>query len=167
MPKSEPPFMRFLRSHVVCPDTNCWLWEGATYANGYGWIKCFGKVVSAHRLAYELYKGPIPAGAQILHSCDIKRCVNPDHLRAGTHAENMAEASDRGRMPSGPDHHMYGVKNPRPKQANRCMVLGVAFDSQKEAERHFGLGSGTVRYWIKNNPSKAWLISGDKNVICK
>lgn len=117
----------------------------------------------AHRLSYELHKGPIPDGLQILHSCDVKNCINPDHLRVGTHSENMAEAADRGRMRSGPLHPHYGRRNPRPKQANPVRVLGSEFESQKAAERALWLGSGTVRYWIKFHPNKATsLREGEK-----
>jgi len=158
MARAEPPFMRFLKGYCVCPDTGCWMWEGTTYKNGYGWIKAFGKVVSVHRFSYELHKGPIPEGMHILHSCDVRRCVNPDHLRAGTHKENMAEAADRGRMRSGSSHPRFGKKTTRPSQANRVLVLGVEYESQKSAERALGLGSGTVRYWIKNSPEKAVLV---------
>ena len=158
MARAEPPFMRFLKGYCVSPDTGCWLWEGTTYSNGYGWIKAFGKVVSVHRFSYELHKGPIPEGMEIMHSCDIRHCVNPDHLRAGTHQENMTEAAERGRMPVGPDHHMFGKSNPRPNQANRVLVLGKEYDSQKSAERALSLGSGTVRYWLKNRPDKATYL---------
>ena len=51
----------------------------------------------AHRVSYELFKGPIPAGLHILHRCDTPACVNPAHLRAGTVKENMAEREARGR----------------------------------------------------------------------
>lgn len=164
MVAKEAPFMRFLKSYTVCPDTGCWLWEGSKYSNGYGWIKVFGRVVSAHRFSHELHNGPIEEGEHILHSCDVKHCVNPDHLRAGTHQENMSEAAARGRMRSGKSHPMYGKKNPRENQSNVVMVLGQEYESQKAAERSLGLGSGTVRYWIKNNPNKAKIIKkGSKN----
>lgn len=159
MAAAEPPFLRFLKGYTVSPDTGCWLWEGSKHQNGYGWIKAFGNVVLVHRFSYELHKGPIPAGLEILHSCDVKHCVNPDHLRAGTHAENMAEAAERGLMPQGEEHPGHGVSNPRPSQSNRVLVLGKEYESQKAAERALGLGSGTVRYWINNAPHKAQIIS--------
>lgn len=130
------------------------MWDGHTYPNGYGCLKVFGKTVSAHRFSYELHKGPIPDGMEILHSCDVRRCVNPDHLRVGTHAANMAEAADRGRMRSGSDHPLYGVTQLRPKQSKPVHVLGKDYRSMKEAERQLGLGSGTVRFWINNHPKK-------------
>lgn len=159
MPAKEPPFIRFMKLYDVCDESGCWLWTGTVSPNGYGWLKAFGKVVSAHKFAYELYNGKIPRGRHVLHSCDVKTCVNPDHLRAGTHAENMAEASVRGLMASGDRHYLSGVRNPRPNQANRVLVLGKEYESQKAAERALGLGSGTVRYWIKTKPAKAKIIS--------
>ena len=163
MPAPIPPFKRLLSGYDQCPETGCWVWTGYLYANGYGGIKAFGKMVLAHRLSYELHKGPIPEGREILHSCDNKACINPAHLSVGTHAQNMADAADRGLMRSGEKHPMYGVKNPRPKQANRVVVLGKEYESQKAAERALGLGSGTVRYWLKHNPYRAQLIKEDKN----
>lgn len=165
MPAPEPPFIRFLKGYTVCPDTGCWLWEGAKYGNGYGWIKSFGRIVSAHRFSYELHKGPIPDGMHILHSCDVKHCVNPDHLRTGTHAENMVEAGERGRMRSGSSHPHFGKRQKRPKQAKPVRVLGKDYESIRSAERELGLGQGTVRYWLGNIPYRAQLIAkGAQNV---
>lgn len=153
-----PPFKRFHEQFEVA-ENGCWNWTGQTGNSGYGQIKAFGSMVSAHRFALELYKGPIPHGLCALHSCDNKLCVNPDHLRAGTKAENSHEAVERGRIRRGSASPMYGRRNPRPRQANRVRVLGVEYDSQKSAEKALGLGSGTVRYWIQNHPQKASIIS--------
>ena len=80
---------RFL-SHVVKRDDGCWTWTGVTQSNGYGIFSYGSKVTGnrlAHRVAYELWKEPIPEGAWILHTCRHK-CVNPDHLEAGTPSKN-------------------------------------------------------------------------------
>lgn len=84
-------------------DTNggCWIWSG-NWTRGYGSITKDGRQKSTHRASYEFYKGPIPSGLHILHSCDVRACVNPNHLRAGTQSENIMEAYDRNRIP--PNH---------------------------------------------------------------
>jgi hypothetical protein len=164
MPLKEPPFERFLKSRNICEKTGCWHWTGGMQKNGYGWLKVFGKNELAHRFSYSLYNGPLLLGQEIMHSCDVRHCVNPAHLKQGSHAENMADAVLRGRVRKGAAHPMYGKSNPRPKQSNKVIVLGRIYDSQKQAERHLGLGSGTVRYWLKTNSSKAQLLEkGEQN----
>lgn len=156
MPQAEAPFLRFMRSYKKNPETGCWDWTGGLMTNGYGRIKVFGKWMGAHQLAHTLYKGPIPDGLEVLHSCDNKRCVNPDHIRAGTHAENMVEARERiAWKPSS----ISPEKRKRPRQARPVMVLGQPYESMNAAERALGLGSGTVGYWIGRGNGKAKPIS--------
>lgn len=78
----------------------CWEWIAGVDGKGYGVIKVNGKGARAHRVAYELYIGPIPEGLELMHQCDNPRCVNPGHLRPGTHAQNMAEMAARKRRKS-------------------------------------------------------------------
>lgn len=70
--------------------------------NGYGQKKYRGKVVAAHRLAYALANGldVFTMSGSVLHSCDNPVCVNPKHLRLGTHVENMRDRSERDRCAS-------------------------------------------------------------------
>lgn len=75
----------------------CWLWTAYLDERGYGTFGYKGKVHYAHRVSYELTKGPIPIGLHILHSCDNPACVNPAHLRTGTHTDNMRDKVERGR----------------------------------------------------------------------
>jgi hypothetical protein len=85
-----------------CPCCDgCWHWTGMRLKGekllpyGYLWLE--GKMVRAHRLAHELFIGPIPTGLLVLHSCDRPWCVNPEHLRAGTHSDNSRDCVSRGR----------------------------------------------------------------------
>lgn len=84
-------------------DTGCWLWT-AGVRNGYGKFRYKGAAALAHRVAWELTFGPIPAGAHVLHRCDTPPCVNPDHLFLGTHADNMADRDWKGRTLHGERH---------------------------------------------------------------
>ena len=78
------------------PDV-CWLWTGST--NGrYGKVRWQGRVTAAHRLAFQLWNGPIASGLYVLHTCDRGTCINPRHLVAGTQADNMRDASRKGRL---------------------------------------------------------------------
>jgi hypothetical protein len=77
-------------------ESGCWLWMG-TKRSGYGLFNIGSKSKSAHRVAYEIFIGPIPAGLHLLHSCDTPACINPAHLRPGTVQENVDDREARRR----------------------------------------------------------------------
>lgn len=86
------------------PDDVCWLWRGGKNAAGYGMFShpALPSPMAAHRMAYTLAVGTIPDGLVICHRCDTPPCVNPKHLFAGTHAQNMKDYSEKyqsGRRP--------------------------------------------------------------------
>jgi hypothetical protein len=78
-------------------ESGCWLWIGYRQ-NGYGHITLDGRPRGAHVWSHELFKGPVPRGLFVLHSCDTPACVNPAHLRAGTAKENVHDCISRGRF---------------------------------------------------------------------
>ena len=88
---------RFEEKYMPVPESGCWLWEGAWFPNGYGSITINRKAHGAHRVSWELFRGHIPDEQQVLHHCDVKCCVNPDHLFLGTSRDNNADRAAKGR----------------------------------------------------------------------
>lgn len=100
MPSSQPqPVEPRLRAKLrINITTGCLEWTGATTRPGWhGRISINGRLVMAHRVAYELWVGPIPVGLSVLHSCDNPPCCNPAHLFLGSQRENMRDASAKRR----------------------------------------------------------------------
>ena len=82
------------KKYIIDAHTGCWNWTRAVHGGGYGGFS-YGGTVLAHRASYVIHKGPI-GDKCVLHSCDNKRCVNPDHLSLGTKGDNNREAYARG-----------------------------------------------------------------------
>jgi hypothetical protein len=104
----------------VITGDGCWEWQGSTY-KGYGRLTKDGTAASgyvwAHRLSWELAYGPIPAGLGVLHRCDNRRRVRPDHLFLGTHGDNNRD-NNRDAHAKGRGHvlpPMRGAGNPQAK----------------------------------------------------
>lgn len=87
MPAPRVPLPIRFAAKVAETET-CWLWTGAINGHGYGHIKVDGRMVYAHRVAYEMSAGPIPAGLDLDHLCRNRRCVNPEHLEPVDRATN-------------------------------------------------------------------------------
>lgn len=106
MPRGAKPFAgtlaeRLERDCIPEPNSGCLLWTTHVCTKGYGQFHWRGKFVMAHRSAWEVAHGPIPRGMHVLHNCDVPACINPAHLRLGTHADNMRDKKTRNRQPKG------------------------------------------------------------------
>lgn len=127
----------------------CWLWHGASRGVGYGAIKINGKVRDAHRVAYELTRGEIPAGLFVCHRCDVRRCVNPAHLFLGTVHENNGDMAAKGRRVSPEVQRQRALERRErgavwgqkltPEAAERIRELAAAGVSRQEIAASFGV----------------------------
>ena len=129
------------RSEAV-EATGCWVWIGGRTANGYGLITMPGERL-AHRVAYRAWKDMnLPRGLVVRHTCDNRLCVNPEHLLAGTYAENSQDMVDRGRA-------CFGEKNPRAKLTEEAVQLireihAQGNHSQRWLAKAFGVTPATI-----------------------
>ena len=119
---------RFL--YYVRKTESCWFWKGAKTGHGYGSMKVNGKMISAHRLSYELFVGPLPYGKILLHSCDNRLCVRPGHLKPGTHKDNTQDMFNKNRQGKIDfrKEQLKGAKIKKNKTMNvtlPCVVKGV------------------------------------------
>lgn len=108
-----------LQSKIV-KINNCWIWLGSKDISGYGYVGIGkGKVGRAHRISYQEFVGPIPAGFLVLHRCDNPSCINPEHLFVGTQKDNMQDMWKKGR---GPIRNHKRDKNPAAKLNNEKVI---------------------------------------------
>lgn len=90
----KDPKERFLEK-VKVAESGCHEWQSTIHRDGYGKFWHNGAIRAAHRVSYELFCGEIPKGKHILHTCDNRKCVNPEHLYAGTAKDNVRDKVER------------------------------------------------------------------------
>ena len=121
---------------VETNSKGCWLWNGPLVTNGYGKAWLFNRSWRAHRAAWTIYRGEIPEGMQVLHRCDVPRCVNPDHLYLGNQSVNITDCVLKGR------HHKTRLKPGEVRLIRECLVIGY---SQSELARQFGVSPASIQ----------------------
>jgi hypothetical protein len=140
---------RFEDKVMYEPNSGCWLWTASVIPDGYGMINVGGRKgrsMLAHRVSYELYKGPIPAGLDIDHLCRVRSCVNPNHLEAVSHSVNVLRGVVPGKVRANcaaithcPRGHEYTPENtyinPNLRyKKRRCIICANFLRREKKRE---------------------------------
>lgn len=137
----------FIRERIAVDAASaCWNWTGAkTGKEGRGVYN----QTYAYRISYEVFVGPIPAGLQINHHCDNPRCVNPEHLYAGTQAQNTADMFARGRAFVPEPLRGAAARNAYPDAVvDEVRQRYQAGETQKDLAAEFGVSAGRLRVWV-------------------
>ena len=143
--------MKELFGARVIKKDDCWDFEGITNSAGYFYIKTGGrfnpKSIAAHRVSWMIHNGEIPEGMCVLHTCDNRRCTNPEHLFLGTNADNVSDREQKGRgnQRRGEDHNKAVLTVIEVRKIKRLLMLGVP---ATKIARDFEVGNSTI-YNIK------------------
>ena len=150
MPPKSNPIPRFW-AKIKKSEAGCWEWTASTYTTGYGcFVPADQHKVPAHRFMWELMNGPIPAGLWVLHDCDNRLCVRPDHLHLGTRRDNIDEAVARKRT-------SWGERNMHAKLTEaQVREIFQSVGKVKEVAAQFGVCQSTVSV-IRNGLSWSQL----------
>jgi len=134
------------------PNSGCWLWMGMLKDTGYGHFCFKQKTVRAHRASWEIYNGAIPDGLHVLHRCDNRSCVNPEHLFLGTHQDNMRDCHEKGRAigPQGEAAHLAKLTTD-----DVLAIRAMPYDRRtlSTLSRQYGVSTQTIHKIIKR---KTW-----------
>jgi hypothetical protein len=126
---------------------DCWGWTRSLDKAGYGHIQVGHytdgslRRVRAHRYAWELTYGAIPAGLYVCHTCDNPRCVNPLHLFLGTQAENMRDMTSKGRRAAGDTHGNTAIRDYQLPWIRSMLASGI---TAKDIARAFGVSRAAI-----------------------
>lgn len=118
------PLTRFMLFVDARGPSSCHAWLGPRQADGYGSARISGRWRRAHRVAYELFREPIPAGAVVRHVCNNRWCVNPRHLRVGTQGDNMRDKLVSGRSARGSKNGRSKLTEKVARETLRRMAKG-------------------------------------------
>lgn len=125
-------------SYVRKTDS-CWLWTSGTRGGGYGRFWDGTGYTQAHRYAYVTTKGPIAPGLFVMHACDVRGCVNPEHLSLGTLAENNLDMTRKGRR-------AVGERSCHKLTATQVREIRASKDTATAFARRFGVTIAAVCY---------------------
>jgi hypothetical protein len=132
------------------PETGCRTLPPMTKKKGYAVVSIGNKPTLAHRFCFTVVHGPIPEGKIVMHTCDVRNCIEPSHLRAGTVLENNRDRDEKERQPRGETHGMHVLTEDDVREIRTRITSG---ESVARTAARFGI-SGPHAYNIANR--KKW-----------
>lgn len=140
---APPPDLAARFWSKVNVTTRCWEWTGTLHADGYGVFFGMGQVWLAHRLSYEIFRGPIPKDRVLDHLCRNRKCVKPDHLEPVTILENIrrGERATKTHCKSGHEftpENTYISTDAKGRHARRCRTCGRRWTAEYLARKASG-----------------------------
>lgn len=149
----------------------CWIWTAFIDRDGYGMVRLFGRNYRPHRVSYLMHVGPIPTGMLTCHACDVRSCLNPQHLFLGTEQENTTDMVNKGRHKGekpGEAHHNAKITEEIVLAIRSRFAAGSIM--QKELAKEYGIGNMQVSRIIrgkrwKHLAIKSPTISGEAGDI--
>ena len=136
---------RFMRKMIPEPNSGCWLWTECVGNGGYGCMAVGADRQGAHRVAYELFKGPIPKGMDLDHLCRVHCCCNPDHLEPVTRKENLRRGVT-GQKTKCHNGHEYSTENTLYRKGSgkkQCRLCARVLDRNRKRAKRKILALGT------------------------
>jgi len=148
----KPVIDRVLNKVIRVPFSGCWLYTGAINHFGYG-IVGLGRrgesIDRTHRVSYRHFKGDIPKGMFVCHTCDVPSCCNPDHLFLGTNKDNVHDMMRKGRNSVPPRNpHVVGSVHPLAKLDEQKVQELKALYNQGWTQKQLAEKYGVVRQTI-------------------
>lgn len=148
------------------PD-ECWPWTAAKHQHGYGAIITGSRrngtkrAKRAHRISYELHKGPIPVGLHVCHACDNPMCVNPAHLWAGTPGDNARDRDAKDRVQHGERHYASKLTE---DDVSEIMSFGGTMP-QREIAEMFGVHPSNISMILSGKRWKRSQINSGRGGV--
>ncbi len=146
---------RILDRSIPVTESGCWLWEGWVHPSGYCRTSINNVTKLAHRVSFEAFRGPIAKGLLVCHRCDVRTCVNPNHLFLGTSNDNNQDMFVKGRHKPARGERAGGAKLTALDVESIRRLLGTK--SQREIAIQFGVRQPVIS---DISTGKSWRQEG-------